>query len=86
MFDILMKIFAKITIIVVENREPYYFIIICKCKQVPLCLFSYKMLASTLTTDDRSIYNSKHASVKEHYNCYVPGEKGEPARRKWECL
>ncbi len=26
-----MKIRAKIAIIVVENREPYYFIIICKC-------------------------------------------------------
>ncbi len=31
----------KSTIIVVENREPYYFIIIYKCKEVPLCLFSY---------------------------------------------
>ncbi len=27
---------AKITIIVVENREPYYFIIICKCKKSPM--------------------------------------------------
>ncbi len=45
--EILTKIQAKITIIVVENREPYYFIIICKYKQVPLCLFSYQMLAST---------------------------------------
>ncbi len=31
-FKILMKIHAKITIIIEENREPYYFIIICKCK------------------------------------------------------
>ncbi len=30
--EIFTKIHAKITIIVVENREPYYFIIICKCK------------------------------------------------------
>ncbi len=30
-----MKICAKITIIVVENREPYYFIIIYKYKEVP---------------------------------------------------
>ncbi len=42
--------------IVLENREPYYFIIISKCKEVPLSLFSYQMLASTLTTDERSIY------------------------------
>ncbi len=51
-----MKIGAKITIIVVENREPYYFIIICKCKKVPLSLFSYQMLALTFDYDERSIY------------------------------
>ncbi len=34
MIEILTKIRAKITIIVVENRESYYFIIICKCKEV----------------------------------------------------
>ncbi len=51
-----MKIRVKITIIVVENRDLYYFIIICKCKEVPLSLFSYQMLTSTLTTDERSIY------------------------------
>ncbi len=55
MTEILTKIRAKITIIVVENRERYY-LIICKCKEVPLSLFSYQMLASTLTTDVRSIY------------------------------
>ncbi len=37
------------SLIVAENREPYYFIIFCKCKEVPLSLFSYPMLASTLT-------------------------------------
>ncbi len=42
-----MKIRAKIALIVVENREPYYFIVICKCKEVPLSLFFYQMLAST---------------------------------------
>ncbi len=47
MIEILTKIRAKITIIVVENREPYYFIIICKCKEVSLFLFSYLILAST---------------------------------------
>ncbi len=36
----LSKIHVKITIIGVENREHYYFIIICKCKKVPLFLFS----------------------------------------------
>ncbi len=47
MSEILMKIHTKTTIIVTENREPYYFIIICKCKDAPLSLFSYQMLAST---------------------------------------
>ncbi len=56
MIKILTKICAKITIIAVENREPYYFIIICKCKEVQLFLFSYQMLASTLNTDEGSIY------------------------------
>ncbi len=55
MFEI-MKIRLKVTIITVENRELYYFIIICKCKEVPLPLFSYQMLASTMTTYERSIY------------------------------
>ncbi len=50
MIAILTKICAKITIIVVENREPYYFIIICKCKEVPLSVF-YQVLA--LTFDHR---------------------------------
>ncbi len=36
MIEILIKIRVKITIIIVENKEPYYFIIICKCKKVPL--------------------------------------------------
>ncbi len=54
--EILTKIRVKITIIAVENREPYYFIIICKCNEVPLSLFSYQMLASILITDEPSIY------------------------------
>ncbi len=41
MIERLTKIGVKITIIVVENREPHYFIIICKCKEVLLSLFSY---------------------------------------------
>ncbi len=36
MIVILMKIRAKITIIVVQNKEPDYFIIICKCKKCPI--------------------------------------------------
>ncbi len=52
----LMKIRAKITIIVVENREPYYFITICRCKQGRVSLFSYQMLASILTVDEQSSY------------------------------
>ncbi len=51
-----MKIRAKITIIVVKNREPYYFIIIYNYKEVPLFLFSYQMLASTFNSDEWSSY------------------------------
>ncbi len=54
--EMLTKIYAKITIIMVENREPYYFITICKCKQGTLSLFSYQMLASILTMDEQSSY------------------------------
>ncbi len=56
MIEILTKIFAKITIIIVKNREPYYFNIIYKCKEVPLSLFSYQMLASTFDSDEWSSY------------------------------
>ncbi len=56
MIEILTKIYEKITIIAVENREPYYFTIIYKCKEVPLYLFSYQMLASTFDSDERSSY------------------------------
>ncbi len=53
MIEILTKIRVKITIIIVENREPYYFIVIYKCKEVPLSLFSYQMLASTFDSVER---------------------------------
>ncbi len=45
-----------LTIIVVENREPYYFILIYKSKEVPLFLFSYQMLASTSDSDEQPSY------------------------------
>ncbi len=62
MFEILTRIRVKITIIiVVENREPYYFIIIYKCKAVPFSLFSYQMLASTFDSDERSGYYKVYA-------------------------
>ncbi len=51
-----------------ENREPYYFIIICKCKQVPLRLFSYQMLASTLTMNEQSIYYKVYDSQSDDTN------------------
>ncbi len=54
--EILTKIHAKITIVVLKNREPYYFITIYKCKQGPLFLFFYQMLASILTMDEWSNY------------------------------
>ncbi len=47
MIEILMKIRTKITISIGESREPYYFIIICKCKGVPLSVFSYQTVTST---------------------------------------
>ncbi len=56
MIEILTKIQSKIAIIVVENRESYYLIIIYKCKEVQLSLFSYQMLASTFDSDERSSY------------------------------
>ncbi len=56
MIKVLTKIGAKIIINAVENREPYYFIIIYKCKKVPLSLFSYQMLASTFDFDEWSSY------------------------------
>ncbi len=61
MIEILTKICAKITIIVVENRELYYFIIIYKCKKVPLSLLFFQMLASSFDSDERS----------SHYKVYV---------------
>ncbi len=80
MIKILTKIRGKITIIVVENRESYYFIIIYKCKEVPLSLFSYQMLASTFDFDEWSSYykvcrytapNSDLSSLKTGFNALV---------------
>ncbi len=51
---------------VVENREPYYFIIIYKCKDVPLSLFSYQMLASTFDFDERSSYYKAYDPSSHH--------------------
>ncbi len=73
MIEILTKIRVKTTIIVVENREPYYFIIIYKCKEVPLSEVSYQMLASTFDFDERSSYYKiywiwrKHCTSKKIY-------------------
>ncbi len=67
MIEILTKIGAKITIIVVENREPYYFIVIYKCKEVPLSLFCYQMLASTFDSNERSNY------CKIYGYAWIPG-------------
>ncbi len=75
MIEILTKIRVKITIIVVENRELYYFIIISKCKEVPLSLFSYQMLASTLTMDEQSIYYNVYGAYL--YTSYKKAEYGE---------
>ncbi len=58
-----MKIHVKITIIVVENKEPYYFIIICKCKEVPLSLFSYQMLALTFDYQEQSSYCNVYTRI-----------------------
>ncbi len=61
MIEILTKIRAKMTIIVVENREPYYFIIIYKCKEIPLSLFFYQMLDSTFDSDEWFSYYKVYA-------------------------
>ncbi len=56
-----MKIRAKITKIIVENREPYYFIIICQFKEVPLSLyFLIRCWLQLLTTDEWSSYYKVH--------------------------
>ncbi len=56
MIKILTKIRVKITVIVVKNREPHYFIIVYKCKEVMLSLFPYQMLASYFDSDEQFIY------------------------------
>ncbi len=56
MIKILTKIREKITMIVIENREPHYFIIIFKYEGVLLFLFSYQMLASIFDSRKRSSY------------------------------
>ncbi len=38
----MIEILTKITIVVVENREPYYFITIRRCKEAPLFLRTCK--------------------------------------------
>ncbi len=68
MIEILTKIRAKITIIVVKNGEHYYFIIIYKCKEVPLSLFSSHMLASTFDSDERSSYYKVYALAQKNWN------------------
>ncbi len=71
MIKILTKFGAKITIIVVKNREPYYFITIYKCKEVLLSLFSYQMLASTFDSDEWS----------SNYKVYVYKQKAWISRK-----
>ncbi len=65
-----MKIQTKITIIVVENKEPYYFLI-SKYKQVPSCLFFYQMLASNLTIDEWPVYYKVYGAT------FPPAEIGK---------
>ncbi len=61
MIEILTKIRAKITIIIVENREHYYFIIICKCKEVCYPYFLIRCWLQLLTTDEQSSYYKVYA-------------------------
>ncbi len=56
MIGIVTKIRAKIANIVVENREPYRFIILFKCKRVPFPCFLIRRWLQLLTTDERSTY------------------------------
>ncbi len=65
MIEILTKIRVKITITAVKNREPHYFTIIYKCKEVPLSLFSYQMLASTFDSNKRSSYYKVYGTTPQ---------------------
>ncbi len=67
----MIEILTKITIIVVENREPYYFIIIYKYKEV----FSYQMLASTFDSDERGLVTIRSTASQDRRgksNNYAP--------------
>ncbi len=58
-----MKICAKITIIVEENREPYYFIIIYKCKEVPVSLLAFKYATRSVIFGNQTV-TDKNFSIK----------------------
>ncbi len=83
------KIRAKLTIIVVENREPNNFIIIYKCKEIPLSLFSYEMLASTFDSDERSSYykvydiSPKYKSWWKFFFCFWVWVKYKYIQRRY---
>ncbi len=79
MIEILTKISVKITIIVVKNREPYYFIIIYRCKEVLLSLFSYQMLASTLTPMSSLVTLRSMLNSGDMYSLKIPFNSRGPA-------
>ncbi len=53
------------------TRNSHYFTIIRECKEVLLCLFSYQILASTVTMDEWSIYYKVYdvpfLPLREHF-------------------
>ncbi len=71
MIEILTKVRAKITIIVLENREPYCFIIIFKYKQVSFPYFLIRCWFQLLSTYEQSSYYCKvygpHEKTKNRY-------------------
>ncbi len=64
----LMKIHAKITIIVVENREPYYFI---TNNGVFIAIFTYRRVACE--DAGPAAYSQLHLHVTGEYNCQQAG-------------
>ncbi len=69
MIEILTRIRVKITII--KKQRTLYFIIIYKYKEVPLSLFSYRMLTSTFDSDKWSSYYKIYVYGFQSIFCYL---------------
>ncbi len=79
MIKILTKAHVKIIIIVVENREPYYFIIICKCKVVPCPYFLIRCWFQLLTTNEQSSFYE--GCPKSKFPYFIKNQRRDQASR-----